>query len=144
MVSTLHYRGLAVVLRRPRPKPTRKPAQPLGQSISVQSSKFKVVGFSTSAVAPWGFCRGSSAGDTPRPANTPRGAKTSAIIYSIVETAKEDGLNPSAYLLYLFERLPEIDPTDAATIDSLLPWNETVLSSLRIQKALPLNDATSA
>jgi hypothetical protein len=77
-------------------------------------------------------------------ANTPRGAKTSAIIYSIVETAKENGLNPSAYLQYLFERLPEIATTDPDAIDSLLPWNETVLSSLRIQKALPLNDATSA
>jgi transposase len=71
-------------------------------------------------------------------ANTPRGAKTSAIIYSIVETAKENGLNPSAYLQYLFERLPEIDPTDAAAIDSLLPWNDTVQSALQAQRSLPL------
>ena len=77
-------------------------------------------------------------------ANTPRGAKTSAIIYSIVETAKENGLNPSAYLQYLFERLPEIDPTDAGAVDSLLPWNETVQSALQLQKSLPLNDATPA
>ena len=44
--------------------------------------------------------------------NTPRGARASATIYSIVETAKENGLNPFAYLMYLFERLPNIDIDD--------------------------------
>jgi transposase len=34
--------------------------------------------------------------------NTPRGAQSSAITYSIVETAKENGLNPYQYLTYLF------------------------------------------
>lgn len=34
--------------------------------------------------------------------NTPRGAKASAIAYSIIETAKENRLNPQAYLQYLF------------------------------------------
>uniref|UniRef100_UPI000E09153D IS66 family transposase n=1 Tax=Desulfotruncus alcoholivorax TaxID=265477 RepID=UPI000E09153D len=38
--------------------------------------------------------------------NTPRGATSSAIIYSIVETAKENNLNPLFYLSYLFEKLP--------------------------------------
>lgn len=65
-------------------------------------------------------------------ANTARGAKSSAVIYSIVETAKENGLNPSSYLEYLFERLPNIDHTDTAAIDSLLPWGEAVQSALRI------------
>jgi hypothetical protein len=31
-------------------------------------------------------------------ANTPRGAKASATIYSVIETAKENGLNPFQYL----------------------------------------------
>lgn len=44
--------------------------------------------------------------------NTPRGAKASAIIYSIIETAKENNLNPYNYLTYLFERLPNIDLKD--------------------------------
>jgi len=39
-------------------------------------------------------------------ANTPRGAKASATIYSVIETAKENGLNPFEYLKYLFEQLP--------------------------------------
>jgi len=35
--------------------------------------------------------------------NTPKGAKASATIYSIVETAKENDLNPFLYLQFLFE-----------------------------------------
>lgn len=35
--------------------------------------------------------------------NTPRGARGSAIMYSVVETAKENNLGPYHYLLYLFE-----------------------------------------
>jgi transposase len=42
-------------------------------------------------------------------ANTSRGAKASAIIYSIIESAKENGLNPFPYLSYLFEQLPNVD-----------------------------------
>jgi transposase len=63
-------------------------------------------------------------------ANTPKGARTSAVIYSIVETAKENGLNPYTYLEYVLDRLREINPTDNVAIDELLPWNETVRSTL--------------
>jgi transposase len=55
--------------------------------------------------------------------NTPRGAKASAITYSIIETAKENGLNPRAYLQYLFEELPNRDRTDPATWEALMPWS---------------------
>ena len=41
-------------------------------------------------------------------ANTPRGAKASAAIYSVIETAKENSLHPYNYLKYLFEQLPQI------------------------------------
>lgn len=40
-------------------------------------------------------------------ANTPRGDKASATIYSVIESAKENGLNPFKYLMYLFEQLPQ-------------------------------------
>ena len=63
---------------------------------------------------------------------TPRGAKTSAIIYSIVETAKENGLDPFAYLEHVFERIRNIDSSDNITIDSLLPWSDDVQASLKI------------
>jgi transposase len=42
-------------------------------------------------------------------ANTPRGAKASAIMYSIIETAKEHGLNPFKYLTYIFTHAPNMD-----------------------------------
>ena len=42
-------------------------------------------------------------------ANTPRGAKASAIMFSIIETAKENGLNPFAYLTYIFTHAPNMD-----------------------------------
>lgn len=65
-------------------------------------------------------------------ANTPRGARTSAVIYSIVETAKENGLNPFAYLQYLFERLPNIDVKDPKAIDDLLPYSASLPRSCRV------------
>lgn len=56
-------------------------------------------------------------------ANTPKGARASAVIYSLVETAKENKLAPYAYLNYLFERLPNLEVRDADSLDQLLPWN---------------------
>jgi transposase len=55
--------------------------------------------------------------------NTPQGARSSAVIYSIIEMAKENSLNPYAYLTCLFERLPNVDITDASVIETLMPWN---------------------
>jgi transposase len=72
-------------------------------------------------------------------ANTPRGARSSATIYSIVETAKENGLDPYAYLKYLFERLPMLDKDDHAAIDDLLPWSIPVQAELSPQRSLPIS-----
>ncbi|CCQ95373.1 hypothetical protein CULT_2540001 [[Clostridium] ultunense Esp] len=66
--------------------------------------------------------------------NTPRGAKASAIIYSIIETAKENNLNPYNYLTYLFERLPNIDLKDKDMIDQLLPWSAALPSNCRVNQ----------
>jgi hypothetical protein len=65
-------------------------------------------------------------------ANTPRGAKASAITYSIIETAKENGLNPFQYLIYLFEKLPNLDPQDKNALDQLLPWSASLPSFCRV------------
>ncbi|EJR58078.1 hypothetical protein IK3_05227 [Bacillus toyonensis] len=67
-------------------------------------------------------------------ANTPRGAKTSAINYSVIETAKENGLNPLSYLTYLFEQLPNIDPSNKEALDRLLPWSATLPLTCRVFK----------
>ncbi|UNC92048.1 IS66 family transposase [Candidatus Contubernalis alkaliaceticus] len=66
-------------------------------------------------------------------ANTPRGAKSSATIYSVVETAKENGLNPFNYLNYLFEKLPNIDIEKQDILDQLLPWSDTLPDSCRLK-----------
>jgi hypothetical protein len=58
--------------------------------------------------------------------NTPKGAKASALIYSVVETAKANGLSPFHYLTYLFEQLPNIDTTNQSQLDDLLPWSEVL------------------
>lgn len=44
-----------------------------------------------------------------------------AIIYSIVEKAKENQLNLLKYRTYVFEQLPRLDLRDAQVLDSLLP-----------------------
>jgi hypothetical protein len=59
-------------------------------------------------------------------ANTPDGAKASAISYSIVETAKENGLNPYEYIKHVLEALPNIDVKNQSALDALLPWSESI------------------
>jgi len=73
-------------------------------------------------------------------ANTPKGARTSAIIYSIVETAKENGLNPFDYLKFVFERVNTIDLTEPSKVDSLLPWSGGVQAALRIRRPASTDD----
>ncbi len=63
--------------------------------------------------------------------NTPKGAKASAIIYSIIETAKANDLNPFYYLTYLFEQLPNIDTNNLELLDTYLPWSASLPDSCR-------------
>jgi transposase len=54
-------------------------------------------------------------------AGHPNGAHASAALFSLIETAKANGLKPYFYLRYLFERLPlAATETD---YKSLLPQN---------------------
>jgi hypothetical protein len=56
-------------------------------------------------------------------ANTPRGAKASAILFSIIETAKENGLNPFEYLTYIFKNAPNWNiRSNADNLERLKPW----------------------
>ena len=60
--------------------------------------------------------------------DTVSGAKSSAVIYSLVETAKENGLNPYAYFKYLLTELPKLkefnsDQEESAAMERLLPWS---------------------
>ena len=52
--------------------------------------------------------------------DTPRGAHASALIYSLIETAKANGQEPYAWLRHVLERLPLA--TSAEDYEALLPW----------------------
>lgn len=67
-------------------------------------------------------------------ANTSRGAKSSAIIYSVAETAKENGLNPLKYFCFLLEMLPNIDIKDNVALDKLLPWSSELPKDCKVNK----------
>lgn len=57
--------------------------------------------------------------------DTPRGAKASAAIYSIVETAKANGLDVFKYFELLLTVLPSMEfLTNPDILEELLPWNE--------------------
>jgi transposase len=54
-------------------------------------------------------------------ADTVAGAKASANLFSLVETAKANGIEPHAYLSHLIERLPAARVVE--DFEALLPWN---------------------
>lgn len=56
--------------------------------------------------------------------DTPAGATASARLYSLIETAKANGLEPYAYLRHVFTELPKA--VTAEDIEGLLPWNVTL------------------
>ena len=54
-------------------------------------------------------------------ANNPLGARASANLFSLVATARANGIEPGAYLNFLFENLPAAETVEA--LEALLPWN---------------------
>jgi len=54
---------------------------------------------------------------------TPRGAKASAVLYSLVQTAVANNLEPFDYLKYLFTELPKLGRHyEPDALDQFLPW----------------------
>lgn len=45
------------------------------------------------------------------------------MIFSLIETAKENGLDPYAYLLHIFRTAPQLDWASADWVLPLLPEN---------------------
>jgi len=55
-------------------------------------------------------------------ANTPNGAKASAVVFSLIETAKENGLHPFEYLTYVLKHAPNWDiRNNPDALQKLLP-----------------------
>jgi transposase len=60
-------------------------------------------------------------------ANTPRGARNTAIMFSIIQTANENGLNAYAYLTQIFKDAPNWDiRNNPDALDLLMPWSAHV------------------
>ena len=67
--------------------------------------------------------------------DTINGAKASALVYSIVETAKANGLNPFRYLEFLLtEMMEHEEDTDYCFIDDLLPWSDSIPDICKMKK----------
>ena len=62
---------------------------------------------------------------------TPRGAKASAITFSLIESAKENDLKPFEYLEYLLKELPSATTKD---LDRFMPWSEDIPDYCRTSK----------
>jgi len=60
--------------------------------------------------------------------DTQDGANASMTMFSMVETAKANGLDPQKYLLFLLDQRPSVEMTDDE-LDQLMPWSEAVRTS---------------
>lgn len=79
-----------------------------------------------------GFCIGKKNWQV---IDTISGAKSSAIIYSIAETAKANNLKPYEYFEYLLSVIPEhMEDTDNSFLEDLLPWSEALPEYIRKPK----------
>mgnify|MGYP006067569473 CR=1 FL=1 len=62
--------------------------------------------------------------------NTVRGAQASAVIYSITETARANGLNVYYYLRHLLTELPQLlqsrEKLEESVLEPLMPWSKAL------------------
>ena len=56
-------------------------------------------------------------------ANTPKGATGSAVMFSLIQTAIENGLDPYQYLTWLLKTANNADLKNPEIVEKLLPWN---------------------
>ena len=59
-------------------------------------------------------------------ANTPKGAAGSAVMFSMIQTAIENGLDPYRYLTWLLKTANNADLNDRQTVQALLTWNASI------------------
>lgn len=64
--------------------------------------------------------------------DTVNGANSSAIIYSIAETAKANNLKPFDYFEYLLTEIPKhVDDKNTDFLAELLPWSDMLPQDIR-------------
>jgi len=66
-----------------------------------------------------------------------KGAKASAILYSLIETAKANDLEPYIYLKTIFTKLPQFESLE--DVEILLPWNVVLLRKRSANHSLLIN-----
>ena len=70
--------------------------------------------------------------------DTINSAHSSAIIYSIAETAKANNLKPYDYFVYLLEEIPKhMNQEDRTFLEDLLPWSEKLPEICRSKAKAP-------
>ena len=68
--------------------------------------------------------------------DTIKGAEASAILYSLAETAKANGLKPYNYFKHLLTEIPKhMDDTELGFLEDLLPWSDKLPEDCRKQNA---------
>lgn len=68
--------------------------------------------------------------------NTPNGARASAVYYSLVVTARENGLNPFEYLTWILTNMPNLGkPGYATSIEDFLPGSAALPKKVYIPKS---------
>ena len=76
-----------------------------------------------------GFCIGKK---NWQMIDTINGAKASAIIYSIAETAKANNLKPYDYFEHILNEIPKhMDDSDRSFLEDLLPWSDKLPEGIR-------------
>ncbi len=63
--------------------------------------------------------------------NTPKGATGSAVMFSLFQTAIENGLDPYKYLTWLLKTVKDANLTEEGTLQTLLPWNVPAESQMK-------------
>lgn len=65
--------------------------------------------------------------------DTPKGAEASAVVYSVVETAKANGIEPFGYLQHVLVQLPYFGKSPShEELESLMPWAPIVQQEHKI------------
>ena len=65
--------------------------------------------------------------------DTQDGANASMMVYSLVETAKANGLDPYKYISYILNKRPSKEMSDDE-LDQLMPWSDATIQEIKKQK----------
>ena len=123
-----HTRGESGVRQCRRERRRRQAKPPLVSDIAIMNKVPISNNLAENAIRPfavgrknWLFC------------DTTKGAEASAIVYSMVETAKANGIEPFAYLQHVLLELPYLGKTHShEELESLMPWAPYVQQKYKI------------